>query len=346
MIAEELVKLIRSRYRETQYPAISEQWSEFSATKPFEGLKILDITPIYFNTSLKWLSIILGGGDLTIGISNLISYDNNCVQWLRSIGIRVVDVDHLKVEQFDLVSDCAGVFADVVPAIGAVELTGSGLDKYRDSDVPCFFADNSRVKRIEAELGTGDGMARGLNHFGLDIASDQRWVLFGYGKIGKGIASVLRDRGVKDLKIVEIGKGDGFIDGKVINTVDNIVDNSTHVVTATAQKGLLSALYSRGSFVDKLLINMGAEDEFGDNFCDSDVLNNKIAINFALEEPTDIQFIEGTFALVNYGLEWLIQNSKELRSGIYLPEDQLQDKIINTIKDRGEIESLIVEAKI
>ena len=56
---------------------------------------------------------------------------------------------------FDLILDCAGVFAEWIPTYGFVELTRSGVPRYAHSAKPVYIADSGRIKRIETMLGTG-----------------------------------------------------------------------------------------------------------------------------------------------------------------------------------------------
>lgn len=60
----------------------------------------------------------------------------------------------------------------------------------------------------------------------------------------------------------------------------------------------------------QVLVNIGAEDEYGPLFPEQSVLNRKVAVNFALEEPTHLRYIETTFALQNAGLEWILNHLK------------------------------------
>ena len=41
--------------------------------------------------------------------------------------------------------------------------------------------------------------------------------------------------------------------------------------------------------------NMGAEDEWGSLFSAADVLHGKMPVNFSLEEPTTIQYLDPAF---------------------------------------------------
>lgn len=50
-----------------------------------------------------------------------------------------------------------------------------------------------------------------------------------------------------------------------------------------------------------LIANMGVEDEFGPEVPAERVLNAKSPLNFVLEEPTHLKYIDPTMALDNYG---------------------------------------------
>ena len=87
-----------------------------------------------------------------------------------------------------MVLDCAGVNTAVKSKYGYVELTRSGMYRYRECRQPVFLADDGRIKVIETGLGTGDGFRRGMAHAGYGDFKGRRIVLFGCGKVGRGIA--------------------------------------------------------------------------------------------------------------------------------------------------------------
>ena len=66
------------------------------------------------------------------------------------------------------------------------------------------------------------------------------------------------------------------------------------VVTATGKKGILES-YSKEWFEGKILANMGILDEFGVNFHEDEILNKKSPVNFILDDPTPIQYIDPEF---------------------------------------------------
>ena len=81
------------------------------------------------------------------------------------------------------------------------------------------------------------------------------------------------------------------------------VRRATHIVTATSVAGVIGRRYPVEPFLEgQVLVNIGAEDEYGPLFPEQSVLNRKVAVNFALEEPTHLRYIETTFALQNAGL--------------------------------------------
>lgn len=65
------------------------------------------------------------------------------------------------------------------------------------------------------------------------------------------------------------------------------------------------------------------------------MLNRKVAVNFALEEPTHLRYIETTFALQNAGLEWIL-NHPEAR-GIVVPPELMQESLLEIVRREGAI---------
>ena len=84
-----------------------------------------------------------------------------------------------------------------------------------------------------------------------------------------------------------------------------------------------------------MLVNIGAEDEYGPLFPEQSVLNRKVAVNFALEEPTHLRYIETTFALQNAGLEWVLNHPEE--RGIVVPPEPMQESLLEIVRREGAI---------
>ena len=94
-----------------------------------------------------------------------------------------------------------------------------------------------------------------------------------------------------------------------------------------------------------IIANMGVEDEFGRDVPVSRVLNEKRPLNFILDEPTHLKYIDATMALNNYGIEKLLFET--LPCGINFPPRELEKSIVTDIKNGGiiaaEMEFIISE---
>ena len=193
---EKIFEHISKFYAPRDYPALGAELKKWRETKPFAGKKFLDATPPYTNTMVKYLPLLAGGAELAVGIGKLTPFDPAVPPLLREWGVPVLSPDECADDRFDVIMDCAGMFAGVRTRCGYVELTRSGLYAYREVDSPVFFADAGRIKLIETTLGTGEGYCRALKHLGYDL-SGKRLLVFGGGKVGRGIALYALRAGAK-----------------------------------------------------------------------------------------------------------------------------------------------------
>ena len=258
-------------------------------------------------------------------------------------------------EFVDLVLDCAGPFAALHPKIGFVELTRSGVQYYKDAKKPVFVADSGIVKRIETSLGTGDGYFRALEKLGFGDFGEKtpgvgfegrRLLVFGSGKVGSGIAlqgvrrgccvTVVTDlsRGQSengsnrhsdaansmpagDFSAVLLQNGVDVVDCHDYSAVASLIEKADFVVTATGVAGALNAPELQKSLLSTsaVLANMGVEDEYGGAIPAERVLNAKGPLNFILEEPTHLKYIDTSLALHAALAELLVQEAKSQSAG-------------------------------
>ncbi len=131
------------------------------------------------------------------------------------------------------------------------------------------------------------------------------------------------------------------------------------VVTATGVKGAVESCCHADVVIagGALLANMGVEDEFGDTFPADAVLNEKRPLNFILEEPTQMRYIETTMALHNQGAVYLASYpasdhkplsthpspdhgelpADKLLSGIIIPPAALEEQLLDIVRTYGLI---------
>lgn len=348
-------------YEKNEYPALVALQSEWSETRPFDGLRVLVATPVYRNTMTQYRALVAGGAELLVGLSGM--NDPDVVDFMGEWGVPVVTpAEMLEAESrgefVDLVLDCAGPFAGLHPKIGFVELTRSGVQYYKDAKKPVFVADSGIVKRIETSLGTGDGYFRALEKLGYGVFGEKtqgagfeglRLLVFGSGKVGSGIALQGVRRGccvtvVTDLKRAQselpaqsenaknasnpensansmpAGDFSAVLEQNGVNVVDchdypavaTLIEKADFVVTATGVAGALNAPELQNSLLSTkaVLANMGVEDEYGEAIPAEKVLNAKGPLNFILEEPTHLKYIDTSLALHAALAELLVQEAK------------------------------------
>ena len=363
-------EILNDAYEKREYPALSAFFAEWSGTRPFRGLRVLVATPVFRNTLLEYRALIAGGADLVVGVAGGMPCDPGIVEVLRGNGIPVVGLrEALEMESrgrgFDLVLDCAGQFSACHPRFGFVELTRSGVQFYEKCEHPVYVADSGVVKRIETCLGTGEGYVRALAQLGYDFCLDsgtdgsldagrdtldsgtdgapsggKKFIVFGSGKVGQGIVLQLLRSGA-DVHVVT--------DCNDFDAVASLVRGADFVVTATGVKGALDrpqvveALLASGA----VLANMGVEDEYGPNVPASRVLAEKKPLNFILEEPTHLKYIDASLALHAALGELLLQEAAGIsgtkNAGPQDPPSDLEQRILSMTMQDGLIGAEIAE---
>lgn len=355
MLFDEIVK---SSYSGAEYPVLGAFSREWAYTRPFEGLRVLVATPIFRNTLLEYRALLAGGAVLTVGCAGTsaagasMPCDDGVVRLLRESGIAVISPEEaLALEAsgrgFDLVLDCAGQFACLSPKFGFVELTRSGVHFYEGAAKPVYVADSGLVKRIETSLGTGEGYVRALRQlgYGPDF-SGKKFVVFGSGKVGAGIVLQLLRSGAAVDVVTDTSLGvNAFLDANGVPVTDckdagavvALVQAADFVVTATGVKGALDCPPVVEALLasEAVLANMGVEDEYGESIPSARVLAEKKPLNFILEEPTHLKYIDASLALHAALGEQLVRETANI--ALMEPPEDLERKILMTTVQEGLI---------
>lgn len=359
--------IINDAYEPREYPALALLSDLWISSRPFEDLKVLVATPIYRNTLVQYRALIAGGADLYVGRAIGVGVatmpcDMNIVEKVRKSGIPVVSDEDIRcgrvADDFDLVLDCAGQFSFCHPKKGFVELTRSGVPLFEKSLFPVYVADSGIVKRIETVLGTGDGCFRALRKFGFRKFEGKTLVVFGSGKVGCGIALQGVRRGMRVFTVTDTRNTDPSTDFTAVlrnndvqvvhfmddKAVSDTVSSADFLVTATGVKNALtwsavSALLANSKLV---AANMGVEDEFGELVSRARVLNGKAPLNFTLEEPTHLKYIDTSLALHAALGERLLKDWSEAGGGVpfrgpHDPPAELEQHLLMTTIQNGAI---------
>ena len=376
-------EIIDDTYEVSEYPALAGLAQEWSETRPFAGLRVLAATPVFRNTLVQYRALLAGGADLSVGIANdsgagaEMPCDSGVVALLRESNIPVLGLqDALKAEfrgeGFDLVLDCAGQFSACRPKYGFVELTRSGVQFYENSEKPVYVADSGIVKRIETSLGTGEGYVRALLQLGYGNVgrngadaggagaafAGKSFVVFGSGKVGQGIVLQLLREGAHVQVVTDKTRGvSPFLDANDVPVTDcndlksvvALVSAADFVVTATGVKGALDRPELTAALLSSkaVLANMGVEDEYGSSVPAGRVLAEKKPLNFILEEPTHLKYIDASLALHGALGELLVREaadaSDKKNAGPMDPPSELEQRILSMTMQDGLIGPEIAE---
>lgn len=346
---EKIEAFLADRYSKADYPTLEAQFQKWSVEKPLEGMKIVDVTPLFKNTLLKYRSLLAAGAELMVGESSFISADKEVLEFCKSeLGLRVVTPQELADPncdvKVDMILDCAASYITVAAAKGYIELTRSGIEKYTAAGSLCYAADSSRIKQLETILGTGESFFRAMAKLGYTDWKGKKLVVFGSGKVGRGITHYGVENGA-DVHIVSDPKfaveGFEITDFRDREAVDSVLKDAFCLVMATGVEYALERTVTLEPLLasDTLLANMGAEDEYGDAIPMERTLCDKRTINFILDEPTHLRYIDATMTLHNYGAEWLKDNQSE--SGVVLPSSAIEEELMAQTAKSGKIQNLI-----
>lgn len=347
-ILQKITDFLQGRYLPCEYPALEYQLEKWKAEKPLQGKKLLDGTPVFANTLLKYAATIAGGAELTVGYSRAIPYDPKIIDFLQKIGIRTLDYIP-DPGSFDVIMDCNGVFRDCKPHYGFVELTRSGAYRFAGTKEPVIMVDDSRIKAIETCLGTGESFLRGMQYSGFSEIKGKNVVIFGCGKVGRGVVFYAGQAGANAVAVDDPEMVEKHVGGQLVNRFEKkkvleLLKNAWCVVSCTGKALALAdeeylEILRNGR---QIMVNMGVEDEWGPTIPPSRVLNKKQPLNFILPEPTLLRYIDPTMALHNHAALELIQS--EYRPGIRKASLAIEQEYWNIVEQRGIISGELAAA--
>lgn len=308
-------------YSAKEAPFMHQQLAEWGATKPLSGLRVIHHIPLVPNTLLKIACLMAAGAEITVtNPSSFVSPHPEAVACLHECGIRYTEHPaSLRGEQFDLYFDCGGELFQALgnPKIGAIELTGSGDQYYRRQQLqfPVISIDRTLTKQLETIFGSAESANVAIAQTTGINPAEKTWMIFGFGKIGRGLAYfcvhhhapvVIVDPNPQARHAAQ-QLGIKAIDPQDQEILQQELVKTDIVITATGSKAVL-APYPRGWFDNKILANMGVYDEYGDKFNKDVVLNNKQPVNFMLEDPTPIKYMDPEFYAHNIAALPLLTN--------------------------------------
>ena len=243
-MSDKLFQYLTQFYHIEEFPALAAQAEKWKISRPLANKVIYDATPVFRNTMVKYYALQCAGAQVIAAADDNIPCDENICKILPEFGIKVAGTAE-KCLTYDAVADCAGVSRKVKSRNGYVELTRSGLEYYRDWKQPVFSADSGVLKKLETILGTGDGFLRAMTQLGYDDFKNKKVLVFGGGKVGRGIAMYGRHAGAA-VEIVEFSSSGvalppevGCVEAGDPAAVASAVASADFIVSATGRAGAL-----------------------------------------------------------------------------------------------------------
>ncbi len=315
-------------YPEKTAPFQHQLFADWSESQPLAGLRVLHHIPLVPNSLLKTACLVAAGADVTVtNPTSFMSPHPDAISSLEESGILYVsDLNNLSGKRFDIYFDCGGELYQTLgkPDIGAVELTGSGDEFYRNQtlDFPVVSVDRTLTKQLETVFGCGDSINTAITDLKGINPTKKSWVIFGFGKIGRGIAYFCTQHNTpvavvdtcEKQRLLAKKLGLQAIDPQNTEELQHTVNAADIVITATGKKAILND-FPHDWFNGKILANMGVYDEFGPQFSEQEVLNNKKPINFILRDPTEMKYIDPELYLHNVAALFLIK--QKLENGVH-----------------------------
>lgn len=314
-------------------PLLGELIARYADERPFAGSRVAFGHLLVRNSLVVVEALVIGGAELLLSDA----YSSPAAEpvWaeLEALGIPVLPVAEAA-KAADLYLDVNAVLGRQRTPTAAAEVTRTGVHHYTEIPCPVISADDCRAKRIEGFFGTGDGFLRAWRQLRPeDPIKGKRLVQFGFGKIGRGVAHATRRAGM-EVWVAELDEAarqraavEGFavLDAAPNNGLQTELAKAEVVIAVTgipgALGGSLPAEWLRAN--QAVLVNLGAEDEFGPGFREEEVLGGKrVPLNFHLAQPTRNRYVDPPLAAHVLALEAWLSTPEAYPPGIHpLPEE-------------------------
>jgi len=286
-------------------PFLMRQVGEYGRAG-LNGYQLVNNTPLTISAIVKMMPFIENGFQLRTSTPAFLGRDPEAIRLVREMGYDF-DENKKRCEGADILLDCCAELKSVKSAKAISELTRTGVNIYEKESLtrPVLSVDDSRVKALETFYGTSDGFIRAYKEFVSPEVRGKSFLLFGFGKVGKGILRGLLEQGAH-CTIVDVSEDAlGFPFGaeakrvltSEIGSIGSLLRGHDVLITATGRDNFLSETPWAQDILSSgiKLMNMGAADEFGPLFGECDVVNGKRPINFQLKRPTLLKYLDPVF---------------------------------------------------
>jgi adenosylhomocysteinase len=315
-----------------QLPLLRALIERYGGERPFEGKTVVFGHLLVRNSIVVAEALWRGGAEIVLSEAHPSPAEAPVRTDLDRHAIPVLPVDRA-VRAGEWFLDVGAVLGRRRLPRGAAEVTRTGVLHYQGLPCPVISADDSRCKRIEGFFGTGDGFVRAWRELRPNAPLEgQAVVIFGFGKIGRGVAHRLRRLPMRvvvaetDAQVLRRAESEGFVVVEALPTpeLEQTLAAADIVIAVTGRPGVIGESLPAAWFRRNrpTLVNLGAEDEFGPAFDDGEILGGRhLPLNFHLARPTLNRYVDAPLAGHLLALEALLKNPDGWPTGIHpLPE--------------------------
>lgn len=311
----------------SELPLLGMLIERYRQQQPFAGQAIVFAHPLVLNSMPMVEALLLGGATVILSDGQPAAGDHRVRQRLAHFEVPVFPVERA-VARGRIYLDVGCVLGRARPPRVAAEVTRTGVHHYRRLAVPVVSADDCQAKQIETLFGTGDSFMRAWRQLRpSDPLAGKQLVLFGFGKIGRGVAHHCRRAGLP-LTVVDrdpsarhraAAAGFATLPADPSQALQEALQAADIVIAATGVPAALASTIPQDWLRQgATLVNLGAEDEFGPAFSDADILGGKAhPLNFHLEEPTRNRYIDAPLAAHLLALEAVTDDPDRFRGGVH-----------------------------
>jgi len=317
-------------------PFLMRQVEEYRRAD-LHGYTVVNNTPLTMSAIVKMMPFIKNGFKLKTSTPSFLARDPAAIKLVQEMGYEF-DLKKERLDGADILLDCCAELSPVSSAKAIAELTRTGVEIYRRQGCrkPVLSVDDSRVKALETYYGTGDGFIRAFKEFISPDVARMRFLIFGFGKVGKGIVRGLEEHSATCTVVDEreqafrspVGKGAKRVLASEIRTISGLLKEHDAIVTCTGKNHFLSdtpwADEIAGSRIR--LVNMGAEDEFGPRFGEDAVQAGRMPLNHRLKRPTLLKYLDPVFYAHNSVVA--LYHDKRLAPGLQPLPKEIDDRLV------------------
>jgi adenosylhomocysteinase len=372
----------RIEWADRQMPVLAAIRERFEKERPLEGYRLSACLHVTTETANLARTLQAGGADVLLCASNPLSTQDEVAAALVSeYGVPVfaikgedddtyyshiaAAVDHHPQLTMDDGADVIGVLHSqrrdqLEEIIGGTEETTTGVIRLRALEqegglgFPIVAVNEAKTKHLfDNRYGTGQSTIDGIIRATNVLLAGKRFVVAGYGWVGRGVASRARGMGAHVIvtEVDPLRALEAAMDGFEVLPMDRAAEIGDLFCTATGDKNVISRSHIEAMKDGAILANTGhfnVEIEIGalrdlavetrearafvDEFTMADgrrlyLIGEGRLVNLAAAEGHPALVMDMSFANQALSAEWVIQNAATLERKVYDVPREIDDEI-------------------